>query len=137
MNKEAQLTTMMVLSAAFALSGWALVYLSSTRGRPNRGAACPPDSVATMAECRVRPAVESPRMTRSRELRATCARAQPLGCGRRRRGALWAAPASCVSPHFCFYPVALGFHAMAHVRLVQFLRLSRIGVHQRTMAFAF
>jgi hypothetical protein len=37
MNKEAQLTTMMVLSAALALSGWAIVYLSSTRGRPNDG----------------------------------------------------------------------------------------------------
>jgi hypothetical protein len=37
MNKEAQLTTMMVLSAALALSGWALVYLSSTQGRPNEG----------------------------------------------------------------------------------------------------
>jgi hypothetical protein len=37
MNMEAQLTTMMVLSAALALSDWALVYLSSTRDRPNGG----------------------------------------------------------------------------------------------------
>jgi hypothetical protein len=63
MNKEAQLTTMMVLSAVLALSGCVLVYLTSTRGRPNEGAVCPPVSDATMVECRVRPAVKSPAVT--------------------------------------------------------------------------
>jgi hypothetical protein len=37
MNKEAQLTTMMVLSAVFALSGWALVYLSPREVAQTRG----------------------------------------------------------------------------------------------------
>ena len=35
MNKEAQLATMFITGFALALSGWALVYLSSTGARPN------------------------------------------------------------------------------------------------------
>jgi hypothetical protein len=62
MNKEAQLTTMMVLSAAFALSGWALVYLSSTRVAQTRGSVSI-RAVTTMAECGIRSVVQSPRMT--------------------------------------------------------------------------
>jgi hypothetical protein len=35
MNNEAQLATMMVASFAIFLCSWAIVYLASTRGRPN------------------------------------------------------------------------------------------------------
>ena len=62
-NKEAQLTTMLIVGFAVAVFGWALVYLASSPSSPEQEPACHREPIPKVVRRYAASIAESPRLT--------------------------------------------------------------------------